>query len=174
MGDEQRNTEKIFWRNFWAYLFPFPVLYHNTLVKLRSILGPEESGIAFWLFIWPYVLMFQWLPLHKISLDWSDRCLRAFQSHSNRSRFWRPDEDCEIIRADLLHNAGCRQLEINTHLFSLSVNALQSGHISPKQVEGSCVRDGLPPRHQTIPGSPCQAMQVFPFTNIWRKHQDIK
>lgn len=132
MADEQRNIEKIFWRHFWAYLLPFPVLYHNILVKLRSILGPEKSGIAFWLFIWPYVLMFQWLPLHKISLEWSDQCLRAFQSHSNRSRFLRPDEDCEIIQADLLYNAGCRQLGINMHLFSLSVNAAAEWAHQPK------------------------------------------
>lgn len=128
----ERNILKMFWRNFRANLFPFPVLYHNILVKLRSILGPEKSGIAFWLFIWPYVLMFQWLPLYKISLEWSDQCLRAFQSHNNRSRLLRPDEDCEIIQADLLYNAGCRQLELNVHLFSLSINAVAEWAHQPK------------------------------------------
>lgn len=120
----RRTLKKIFWRNSRAYLFLFPVLYHNFLVKGRSILGAEESGIAFWLFIWPYVLMFQWLAPHKISLEWSNWRLRAFPSRSERCRLLRPDEDCEIIQADLLYNTSYRQLEINRHLFSFPVNAV--------------------------------------------------
>lgn len=122
------------WRNFWVYWFPFPVLYHKILVKLGSILGPEESGIIFWHFFWLYVLVFQWLSLHNISLEWSDQYMREFQSCSNRPRLLRPNEDCETIKTDPLCNTGCRQLEINMHLLSLSLWAHQ-----PKQVEASSV-----------------------------------
>lgn len=156
-------------KKFLSLLISFSVLYYNILVKLRSILGPQKSGVAFWLFIWPYVLMFQWLPQCKISVKWGDQCLRAFQSQSNRSRLLRPDENCGIIRADLVHSTGCRQLEINLQLFSLSRNAAHW----PRAGGGFLCAWWAPLSHQS-PGLLCQAMQVLPFPNMWRKHQDIK
>lgn len=153
------------WNNilqkFLSLLISFSVLYYNILVKLRSILGPEKSGVAFWLFIWPYVLMFQWVPQCKISTKWGDQCLRAFQSQSNKSRLLRPDENCGIIRADLLHNTGCRQLEINLQLFSLSINAAHQ----PRAGGGFPCAQWAPLSHQT-PGSPRQATQVLAFSNV--------